>query len=241
MNSTKNQLGNILFTHIRIRYFWRERLGAPGCALNRNCCIILEKGDLFWSTTSVEVRRSWHFISRHVRSLLLRRRCRSAAGLRYGLDYLSLRRTEIGGAEQSVGRAAWCATFVCGGLRSRPSCPSPVASAGASETTNCWCEWHARERDRAMAVSQPRPPDRVDAALEKVAPLRYLKAHECARAERVVTLYYHKPLSNNSFLSCKRRFQRNFGVFNVLPPDILRYVQFCNFYEVACSESLSLA
>lgn len=52
-----------------------------------------------------------------------------------------------------------------------------------------------KERDRAMVVSQPRPPDRVDAALEKVAPLRYLEAHECARSERTVTRYYHKSLS----------------------------------------------
>ncbi|CAG4963647.1 unnamed protein product [Colias eurytheme] len=55
-----------------------------------------------------------------------------------------------------------------------------------------------------MAVSQPRPPDRVDAALEKVAPLRYLEAHECARKERVVTRYYHKSLSYKSFLSYKK-------------------------------------
>lgn len=46
-----------------------------------------------------------------------------------------------------------------------------------------------------MAVSQPRPPDRVDAAFEKVAPLRYLEAHECACTELTVTRYYHKPLS----------------------------------------------
>lgn len=52
-----------------------------------------------------------------------------------------------------------------------------------------------------MAVSQPRPPDRVDAALEKVAPLRYLEAHECDRAERTVTRYYLYSLSQNSFLS----------------------------------------
>ncbi|CAH4029465.1 unnamed protein product [Pieris brassicae] len=55
-----------------------------------------------------------------------------------------------------------------------------------------------------MAVSQPRPPDRVDAALEKVAPLRYLEAHEYARTEHVVTRYYHKSLSYPSFLSSQK-------------------------------------
>lgn len=54
-----------------------------------------------------------------------------------------------------------------------------------------------------MTVSQPRPPDRVDAALEKVAPLRYLEAHEYARLERTVTRYYHHPLSYNCFLNYK--------------------------------------
>lgn len=83
-----------------------------------------------------------------------------------------------------------------------------------------------------MAVSQPRPPDRVDAALEKVAPLRYLKAHECARAERVVTRFYHNPLSYNSFLSYKRRFEHVFEEIEVLPPLVQRYVNVLNFFSI---------
>lgn len=77
-----------------------------------------------------------------------------------------------------------------------------------------------------MAVSQPRPPDRVDAALEKVAPLRYLGAHECARTERVLSLYYQKKLYYNSFLSYKVRLRRSIEELNVLPQRIERYVEF---------------
>lgn len=65
-------------------------------------------------------------------------------------------------------------------------------SYGCERDGTCHREEAAIEWDDAMAVSQPRPPDRVDAAFEKVAPLRYLEAHECVRS---VTRYYHKPLS----------------------------------------------
>ncbi|CAB3241577.1 unnamed protein product [Arctia plantaginis] len=68
----------------------------------------------------------------------------------------------------------------------------------------CERDSNLRERESAMAVSQPRPPDRVDAALEKVAPLRYLEAHECARSEQVVTRFYHFSLSLDRFLSYKK-------------------------------------
>lgn len=70
-------------------------------------------------------------------------------------------------------------------------------------------EHFERECDSAIAMSQPRPPDRVDAALEKVAPLRYLEAHECGRAEHVVTRYYLLFKNNISFLSYNQRFLRN--------------------------------
>lgn len=63
--------------------------------------------------------------------------------------------------------------------------PFPRPAVGASETQA------VTEREGNMAVSQPRPPDRVDAAREKVAPLRYLKAHECNSG----VTRYHKPLS----------------------------------------------
>lgn len=76
-----------------------------------------------------------------------------------------------------------------------------------------------------MAVSQPRPPDRVDAALEKVAPLRYLEAHEYAR-ERVLTRYYRHYLSYNSFLSFKRLFQHAIEEFDVISDNTIRYVWF---------------
>lgn len=76
-----------------------------------------------------------------------------------------------------------------------------------------------------MAVSQPRPPDRVDAALEKVAPLRYLEAHECARSEQAVTRYYLYSLSLNCFLSYKRRFLHVIEDTNVSAFNIPRYVQ----------------
>lgn len=75
-----------------------------------------------------------------------------------------------------------------------------------------------------MAVSQPRPPDRVDAALEKVAPLRYLEAHECARSERAVTRYYQKILSKRSFLSYSRSFPLYIEDYYVFPHKIERYV-----------------
>lgn len=78
-----------------------------------------------------------------------------------------------------------------------------------------------------MAVSQPRPPDRVDAALEKVAPLRYLGAHEYARTERVLTLNYNKKLFYTSFLSYKVRLRSNIEDLNVLLQRIKRYVEFC--------------
>lgn len=43
-------------------------------------------------------------------------------GYSSGLDYRQP--SVVGGTgTQSVGRAAWCATFVRGGLRLRPSCP----------------------------------------------------------------------------------------------------------------------
>lgn len=162
------------------------------------CCIILEKGDLFWSTTFVEIRRSWHFISRHVRfaRYYSMRRCRSAPGLRLDRSWLGRPRAGLGlVTSQSVGRAARCATF---GARRVPFAsfhtPAPFKRECEREGTPRR-EETVVERDGTMAVSQPRPPDRVDAALEKVAPLRYLKAHECARSERTVTRYYHKPLS----------------------------------------------
>lgn len=76
----------------------------------------------------------------------------------------------------------------------RDVCPwrAPLVLPLASGRSRCECdkdETFGRKREK-MAVSQPRPPDRVDAALEKVAPLRYLEAHECARAESIVTRYY---------------------------------------------------
>lgn len=157
------------------------------------CCIILEKGDLFWSTTFVEIRRSWHFISRHVRpfrSLLFD----AALPFRSGAPARSLGRPRAG--LQSVGRARSSVRDVCARR-------VPFVSFHNPEPFNRECEREGTprreetvvEREGTMAVSQPRPPDRVDAALEKVAPLRYLKAHECARSARTVTRYYHKPLS----------------------------------------------
>lgn len=187
------------------------------------CCIILEKGDLFWSNTFVEVLRSWHFISRHVRFACY-----------YLLATLPLRAGAPGSiirsgprqalrAVQSVGRAAWCATFVSGGLRSRPSCPRPAHGPECKRDSRLLRGRELQDRDGAMAVSQPRPPDRVDAALEKVAPLRYLEAHEYAR-ERVLTRYYRHYLSYNSFLSFKRLFRHAIEEFDVISDNTIRYV-----------------
>lgn len=47
-----------------------NRHGAFGCAPNCNCCIILEKGDLFWSTTSGAEVVAFRVAARPFRSLL---------------------------------------------------------------------------------------------------------------------------------------------------------------------------
>lgn len=77
-----------------------------------------------------------------------------------------------------------------------------------------------------MAVSQPRPPDRVDAALEKVTPLRYLEAHECDRLELAVTRYYHNFLSFYCFLIYKSRFRLHLEDLHQIQIRIHRYVQY---------------
>lgn len=214
-----------------------NRNEAPASALDRNCCIILEKGDLFWSTTFVEVRGI--FISRpfvcYYSTATLPLRSSS------GLDARPPQgRGSVGGAALRSQSAAQLGTRRPHAEGSaRPSCPTPALLASASETARRAKEREPRERDCAMAVSQPRPPDRVDAALEKVAPLRYLKAHEC-RAERAVTRYYHNSLSNNSFLSYNRRFEHFHEVFNGLSPLIQRYVNVFDFSSCKVGESLSL-
>lgn len=164
---------------------------------------------------------SWHFISRHVRfaRYYSMRRCRSASGS--GLD-----------APQAAGRGAGrvAVSRPRSSVRDVRTRRAPRASllsghgpaASASGTAFRAKERDTRERDCAMAVSQPRPPDRVDAALEKVAPLRYLKAHECARSELVVTRYYHNSLSYNSFLSYKVRFEYVFEDSDAVSPLIQR-------------------
>lgn len=88
-----------------------------------------------------------------------------------------------------------------------------------------------------MAVSQPRPPDRVDAALEKVAPLRYLEAHECARSEQAVTRYYLYSLSRNSFLSYKRRFLHAIEDTDVSAFNIQRYVIVLLVFDIDAFEA----
>lgn len=88
-----------------------------------------------------------------------------------------------------------------------------------------------------MAVSQPRPPDRVDAALEKVAPLRYLEAHECARLEQAVTRYYLYSLSRNSFLSYKRRFLHEIEDIDVSAFNIQRYVVVLILFRLDATEA----
>ncbi|RVE53644.1 hypothetical protein evm_001785 [Chilo suppressalis] len=129
----------------------------------------------------------------------------------------------VGGAERSQSAAQLGARrsysegtvrVPLSGLRSYHKCEGDKRHVKERET---------HERDCAMAVSQPRPPDRVDAALEKVAPLRYLKAHECARTERVVTRFYLNPLSlKNSLLSLKRKFARVIEENEVLTQPIQR-------------------
>lgn len=88
-----------------------------------------------------------------------------------------------------------------------------------------------------MAVSQPRPPDRVDAALEKVAPLRYLEAHECARAEQAVTRYYLYSLSLNSFLSYKSCSFRVIEDTDVSAFNIQRYVHIFIVFDIDAFEA----
>lgn len=73
-------------------------------------------------------------------------------------------------------------------------------------------------------MSQPRPPDRVDAALEKVAPLRYLEAHECARADRVFSHINPNLLSKSSFLSYIQCVLSSKEELNVFPTENQRYV-----------------
>lgn len=133
---------------------------------------------------------AFHIAARPFRSLLFD----AALPFRSGAPARSLGRPRAG--LQSVGRARSSVRDVCARR-------VPFASFHTPAPFNRECEREGTprreetvvERDGTMAVSQPRPPDRVDAALEKVAPLRYLKAHECARSERTVTRYYHKPLS----------------------------------------------
>lgn len=179
--------------------------------------------------------------SYHVRSfaIIRRRRCRSA---RARGSMLGRRRAAAALVEPlfAVSRPRNSERDVR--TRRAPRVPParpPALLASASETARRAKEREPRERDCAMAVSQPRPPDRVDAALEKVAPLRYLKAHEC-RAERAVTRYYHNSLSNNSFLSYNRRFEHFHEVFNGLSPLIQRYVNVFDFSSCKVGESLSL-
>lgn len=123
------------------------------------------------------------------------------------------------GCSQSA--AQRCARRSSARLRTRPSVPA-LSNLCECERDNAPVARARRtDRDRAMAVSQPRPPDRVDAALEKVAPLRYLEAHECARS---VTRYYHKILSKRSFLSYKRSFPLHIEDHFVFPHKVERYV-----------------
>ncbi|KAJ0170355.1 hypothetical protein K1T71_014283 [Dendrolimus kikuchii] len=164
----------------------------PYCADTLPLLIYLEKGDCFGPPPPPEVG-SWHFVARPFRSLYFGRRCRSVLALRARL--LACR----GGrrrCKQAVSRPRNSVRDVClrraprASLLARPIRPSSVTEI-ANRTTET----------QEMAVSQPRPPDRVDAALEKVAPLRYLKEHECARTERTVTRYYIYYIFYNSFLS----------------------------------------
>lgn len=174
----------------------------------------------------MEVRRSWHFMSQHVRSLLLRRRCRSfgapAAGSMADLG----RRARIGAPQPAaVSRPRSAVRDVRPrALRTRPSVSARSNLCECERDKAFVAQARQTDRDRAMAVSQPRPPDRVDAALEKVAPLRYLEAHECARSERAVTRYYHEILSKRGFLSYKRSFPLYIEDYYVFPHKIKRYV-----------------
>lgn len=103
-------------------------------------------------------------------------------------------------ALRAVSRSRSSVRDVC--PRNGSACVPPVL---VWQYRGCERDSNLRERDRAMAVSQPRPPDRVDAALEKVAPLRYLEAHECVRSEQVVTRFYHYySLSLDRFLSYEK-------------------------------------
>lgn len=94
-------------------YFWREMNRWPGCALKRDCCTILEKGD-FVLVHRWRAGVLWHFVRSFVASLFrltlfLWRGCRSVQW--FELDSL-LDRRGWRRCEQSVGRAARCATFV---------------------------------------------------------------------------------------------------------------------------------
>lgn len=132
------------------------------------------------------------------------------------------------GCSQSA--AQRCARRSSAGPPHASLCPNSAICASASEITHWWSKRDGRDRDRAMAVSQPRPPDRVDAVLEKVAPLRYLEAHECARSERAVTRYYHKILPKPSFLRYKRRFLLKIEDYDVFPHKIERYVILLTYF-----------
>lgn len=85
-------------------------------------------------------------------------------------------------------------------------------------------------------MSQPRPPDRVDAALEKLAPLRYLEAYECGRAEHVVTRYYIFFMNNNIILSCNQRFVSVIEDINVVRAKNQRYVLIYMFDSIPLSK-----
>ncbi|CAH0717064.1 unnamed protein product, partial [Brenthis ino] len=146
-------------------------MNAPSGTRTRDCWH--KKGDLFWSTTFVVAYRRCGVVS-------LRGALRSERGAKAPL--VSRPRSSVRDV-RARGPVA---------LPSLPPPPRPNAAVHTRPPAS------ARERDdRAatetgdMAVSQPRPPDRVDAALEKVAPLRYLKAHEYTST----VTRYHKPLS----------------------------------------------
>lgn len=178
-----------------------QRQKTFGCVLKRNCCIILEKGDLFWSTTSAPGRGSCvPFVAILYRSGCYPLRDVAVPCPEYG-SIASWPRAvvaQLRRCEQSVGRATRYATFVRGGLCSPPAC------LVSTLLWRCDRDETSREWDSATAVSQPRPPDRVDAALEKVAPLRYLEAHECVFASaNFMTLYCRCLVSQQFFLSDK--------------------------------------
>lgn len=113
---------------ISLHCFWREIAAEwPGCALNSDCCIILEKGD-FVLVHQCRGGGSWHFISLQVgfaRYYLYG----DVAVPSSGSSSILARAAAVGGAVSSQSAAQLGARRLSEeGLRLRPSGPGPTVS-----------------------------------------------------------------------------------------------------------------